>query len=116
MKNIDNKLNYPKISKMESMIEYEKNISSVNQNPIPQTSEGSTLYVGNLDKTINKDALTAHFSKFGQIGSVTIPLRKPGNQPRGYAFVKFLKKEDAEKALKDLQYTTIGNKQIKIMF
>ncbi len=58
------------------------------------------LYVGNLSFDTNESALSEFFSKAGTIKSVTIPMDRMTNQPRGFAFVEM---ETAAEALKAIQ-------------
>ncbi|GIV83995.1 MAG: hypothetical protein KatS3mg052_1002 [Candidatus Roseilinea sp.] len=45
------------------------------------------LYVGNLPFDTSEDALRERFTQAGAIVSVTIPLDRMTNRPRGFAFV-----------------------------
>ena len=58
------------------------------------------LYVGNLSFDTSESALNEFFSKAGNIKSVTIPMDRMTNQPRGFAFVEM---ETAAEALKAIQ-------------
>jgi RNA recognition motif-containing protein len=57
------------------------------------------LYVGNLPYTTTEDDLRRMFSEAGNIVSVTIPIDKMSNRPRGFAFVEMGSGEEASKAI-----------------
>ncbi|KAI0708098.1 hypothetical protein C8T65DRAFT_650572 [Cerioporus squamosus] len=60
------------------------------------------LYVGNLHPSVDEYTLLQVFSKFGKINKLDFLFHKAGplkGKPRGYAFVEYGSKDDAEKAL-----------------
>ncbi|TBU31530.1 hypothetical protein BD311DRAFT_689237 [Dichomitus squalens] len=60
------------------------------------------LYVGNLHPSVDEYTLLQAFSKFGKISKLDYLFHKSGplkGKPRGYAFVQYSNKDDAEKAL-----------------
>jgi RNA recognition motif-containing protein len=57
------------------------------------------LYVGNLPYTTTEDELRQLFSEAGNIRSITIPIDKMSNRPRGFAFVEMETGEEASKAI-----------------
>ena len=59
----------------------------------------SKLYVGNLPFSTSEDELQAMFSEAGAIRSITIPMDKMTNRPRGFAFVEMESEEEANKAI-----------------
>ncbi|KAI0674200.1 hypothetical protein C8Q78DRAFT_1013530 [Trametes maxima] len=68
----------------------------------PRTLLKDRLYVGNLHPTVDEYALLQLFSKFGKVSKLDYLFHKSGplkGKPRGYAFVEFADRDDAEKAL-----------------
>ncbi len=59
----------------------------------------SKLYVGNLPFSTSEDELQTMFSQAGAVRSITIPMDKMTNRPRGFAFVEMETEEDANKAI-----------------
>lgn len=57
------------------------------------------LYVGNLSYNTSEADLRELFGKAGTIRSVTIPLDRMTNRPRGFAFVEMETAEEASKAI-----------------
>ncbi|RPD65368.1 RNA-binding domain-containing protein [Lentinus tigrinus ALCF2SS1-7] len=60
------------------------------------------LYVGNLHPSVDEYTLLQVFSKFGKISKLDYLFHKSGplrGKPRGYAFVEYGSKDDAERAL-----------------
>ena len=72
------------------------------------------LYVGNLSYNTSEAALREMFSKAGAIRSVTIPMDRMTNQPRGFAFVEMETPADALKAIKLCNGQEIDGRQIKV--
>lgn len=71
------------------------------------------IYVYNLPKSINEDNLKEHFSRFGEVQSVSIVQRKKIKSAFRYAFVNFKKPESAAKAIRTPHHNIQG-KRIKI--
>jgi RNA recognition motif-containing protein len=72
------------------------------------------LYVGNLSYNTNEAALRELFGKAGAIRSVTIPMDRMTNQPRGFAFVEMETPADALKAIKLCNGQEIDGREIKV--
>jgi len=52
------------------------------------------------------------FEKFGEVKDVYIPRDYYTNETRGFAYIEFIKIEDAEKAKKDLEgFSLMGKKK-----
>ena len=73
------------------------------------------LYVGNIDYAASEDELASHFSKFGHIEMVNIPLDRYTGRARGFGFVTFKKVTDAIKAM-DLDGSEFKGRQIQVNF
>lgn len=61
----------------------------------------NTIRVSNLTKSITDDDLRDLFSRFGDISRISLP-RGPDREPRGFAYVSFYNRKDAEYALDKL--------------
>ena len=60
------------------------------------------------------DLLREKFSHYGDIGDVYIPRNYSTNEPRGFAFVRFVDKRDAEDAQRALDGAEIDGREIRI--
>ncbi len=73
------------------------------------------LYVGNIDYAATEAELAAHFSPYGQVEFVNIPVNRYTGKARGFGFVTFVSKEDAESAMA-LHGTEFKGRQIQVNF
>jgi len=60
------------------------------------------IYVGNLSRNASEDELRTLFEAFGQVTSANIIKDKFTGDSRGFGFVEMPEKEEAEKALAEL--------------
>mmetsp|Transcript_7051 Transcript_7051/g.9793 ORF Transcript_7051/g.9793 Transcript_7051/m.9793 type:complete len:305 (-) Transcript_7051:133-1047(-) len=72
---------------------------------------GRKLYVGNLDFRTDKDYLQDKFEKYGTITDVFVPCDGRGD-PRGFAFITFEKKRDAEDAVDAMHDSRLDGRRI----
>lgn len=77
---------------------------------------GETLYIGNLEKTVNEEKLMNEFSSFGKILGCKVMRDTYTGYSRGFGFVTFELKENAEKAQKMLNYKLLNNQEMRINF
>jgi len=71
------------------------------------------IYVGNIPHSVEEDALREIFEKFGPTVSVKKITDKFTGAPRGFGFVQMENKEDAEKAIEELNgYELEGRKLV----
>jgi RNA recognition motif-containing protein len=60
------------------------------------------LYVGNLPYSTTEDDLTQLFSQFGAVLSARLIIDRDNGRSKGYSFVEFEKKEEADAAIAGL--------------
>jgi RNA recognition motif-containing protein len=58
------------------------------------------LFVGNLPYSATEAALREHFSTIGQLSYIYLPLDRETGKPRGFAFVEFSDRAQAEQAIR----------------
>ncbi|KAL4351423.1 hypothetical protein GQ457_06G010980 [Hibiscus cannabinus] len=72
-----------------------------NHDPILQRSGARNIFIENLDKRIDQNALHDTFPAFGNIWSCKLAL-DPSSKSKGYGFVQFDNEESAQKAIEQL--------------
>lgn len=80
----------------------------------PNVDGMTTLKVDGISNRTTTDMLKEAFGRYGDVGDVYIPRNYGNNEPRGFAFVRFLDKRDAEDAQRSLDGTEIDGRDIKI--
>jgi len=73
------------------------------------------LYVGNIDYTATESELAAYFEGQGKVASVNIPVNRYNGKARGFGFVTFSSREEAERAM-SLHGTEFKGRQIQVNF
>ncbi|KAI5070097.1 hypothetical protein GOP47_0014440 [Adiantum capillus-veneris] len=78
---------------------------------------GSTsLYVGDLDPSINETQLYDIFNRIGVVLSIRVCRDLISKRSLGYAYVNYSSAQDASRALELLNFTPIHGKPVRIMF
>ena len=60
------------------------------------------LFVGNLSYDVTEADSRAHFTAIGPLSSLALPTDRDTGKPRGFAFVEFRERADAEEAIRRL--------------
>ncbi|KYQ89695.1 RNA recognition motif-containing protein RRM [Tieghemostelium lacteum] len=79
-------------------------------------SDKNNLFVFHLPAFVDDNYLFQLFSPFGQLQSVRVIIDKDTGENKGYGFVKFVYREDAQKSLKEMNGFQIGQKYLKVKF
>ena len=72
------------------------------------------LFVGNVDPAVTSEDLESHFTSIGEVASVTIPIDRETRLPRGFAFVEFRSREQAEKAVESLDGSRLAGRRLRL--
>ncbi|KAK9821067.1 hypothetical protein WJX74_008230 [Apatococcus lobatus] len=72
-----------------------------------------TVFVRNIDFTVDKSALQASFEKYGPVANCFV-VGQPGQRHQGYGFVQFKKFEAAEQAAKALNGSQLGKRSLQV--
>ncbi len=83
--------------------------------PLSSNLSTTTLYVGDLDSSVSEAALKKLFSGYKSLLSVKLCCSPSTKQSLGYGYVNFSDENDAQRAIEDLNYTKVSNKEIRIM-
>lgn len=79
----------------------------------------NSLYVGDLDRTVDEGLLYQIFSKVGPVASIRVCKDSVSKQSLGYAYVNYIANLDphaAEKAIELLSYTIVKARPMRIMW
>ena len=80
----------------------------------PNIAGMTSLKVDNLTYRTTMDDLDRYFSKYGDLGDIYIPRDRHRRESRGFAFVRYYEKRDAEDAIDGLDGTVIDGRQIRV--
>ncbi|CAA7018669.1 unnamed protein product [Microthlaspi erraticum] len=75
-----------------------------------------SLYVGDLDSSVEEFDLYNKFNANGEVSSVRICRDRISGSSLGYAYVNFHRSSDAEKAMKEMNFVEVKGKPMRIMF
>ncbi|KAK3084109.1 hypothetical protein FSP39_008309 [Pinctada imbricata] len=80
----------------------------------PDTAGMISLKVDNLSYRTNPDDLRRAFEKYGDVGDVYIPRDRFTRESRGFAFVRFYDKRDAEDAMDSMDGTVFDGRELRV--
>ena len=72
------------------------------------------VYVGNLPFNVDDEKLRELFSSFGEIAEVQVIKDKFSGRSKGFGFVTFASKEDAEKAIAKMNDKEVEGRTLKV--
>jgi RNA recognition motif-containing protein len=75
---------------------------------------GRKLYVGNLPYSVTEESLGEIFGAIGTVDSTNIIMDRDSGQSKGFGFVEMSSDSEAQKAIQELNGTTMDNRQIKV--
>jgi arginine/serine-rich splicing factor 2 len=80
----------------------------------PNVENMFTLKVDNIGFRTTVELLRDEFKEFGEIGDVYIPRNFRTNDPKGYAFVRFVDQRDGEEAMRSMDGKEIDGRAVSI--
>ncbi|AFZ79268.1 spliceosome associated protein, putative [Theileria equi strain WA] len=77
-------------------------------------NQEATLYVGNVDMQVDEELLWELFIQAGVVKNIHIPRDKVTGQHQGYGFVEFETEDDADYAVRILNFVKLYNKPLRL--
>lgn len=84
-----------------------------NNNNKEDTSNHFHIFVGDLSNEVNDEVLLQAFSAFGSVSEARVMWDMKTGRSRGYGFVAFRERPDAEKALSSMDGEWLGSRAIR---
>lgn len=75
---------------------------------------GAKLFVGNLNPDTTKAGLADFLGPAGRLVSLTIPTERDTGRPRGFAFVEFAERSDAETAIASFDGSELDGHAVRL--
>jgi RNA recognition motif-containing protein len=72
------------------------------------------IYVGNLPFTSTQEDLSDLFGRHGAVASVNVITDRETGRPRGFAFVEMENASDADDAIRALDGSNLGGRDIRV--
>ncbi len=85
-------------SNLEYVPPHKRNIAHCMRNNDKKDNNDACLFVSNLSEDTTNAELGTLFSPFGEIKRLSVPTNKKSGLTKGFAFVSFWKRRDAEDA------------------
>ena len=73
-----------------------------------------TLYVGGLEESVTEETVRAAFVPFGEILEVNLPVDGASGKHRGFAFVQFDERGDAEDAIDNMHGAELFDRTLRV--
>lgn len=72
------------------------------------------LFVANINKTVNNEALRALFTEFGEVKSVKIMTDKYTGESKGFAFVEMGSEKQGNDAIRRLMHAVFFDRKLVV--
>ena len=79
----------------------------------PDVNDLVSVKIDNLSYDAREEYLREAFSRYGEIGDVYVPLDRETRRPRGFCFVRYASKADAEAAVSGMHEIDFMGRQIR---
>lgn len=81
---------------------------------LPNIDGMTSLKVDNLTFRTTPDDLRRAFEKYGEVGDVYIPRDRFSKESRGFAFIRFFDKRDAEDAMDGMDGYVLDGRELRV--
>ncbi|KAI1624564.1 nucleolin [Exophiala viscosa] len=105
-----NTLNSRRVHQAEIRVNWAYQSNSSNKE---DTSNHFHIFVGDLSNEVNDEVLLQAFSTFGSVSEARVMWDMKTGRTRGYGFVAFRERQDAEKALASMDGEWLGSRAIR---
>ncbi len=75
---------------------------------------GRKLYVGNLPYSTDQQSLETTFANCGTVDSVNVITDRDTGQSKGFAFVEMSSDSEAQRAIQELNGSSLDGREIKV--
>ena len=106
-----NTLNGRRVHQAEIRVNWAYQSNSQNKE---DTSNHFHIFVGDLSNEVNDEVLLQAFSAFGSVSEARVMWDMKTGRSRGYGFVAFRERADAEKALSSMDGEWLGSRAIRV--
>lgn len=72
------------------------------------------LFVGNLPYDVTEAELRAHFAAIGPLSYLSLAMDRDTGKPRGFAFIEFTARADAEEAIRRLNHQAFKGRLLAV--
>ena len=72
------------------------------------------IYVGNLESKVTDEELRQAFEAFGQVAEARVIMDKFSGESRGFGFVEMASKEEAEKAIEEMNGKDLKGRALNV--
>jgi RNA recognition motif-containing protein len=74
----------------------------------------TNIYVGNLSFSTDSNDLRSLFTPFGEVTSAQVIEDRDTGRSRGFGFVEMASAEEAQKAISEIDGTTVDGRQLNV--
>ena len=75
---------------------------------------GRKVYVGNLPYSVTQQTLEETFGQCGTVDSVNVITDRDSGQSKGFAFIEMSSDSEAQKAIQELNGSSLDGREIKV--
>ncbi len=72
------------------------------------------IYVGNLERKVTEDDLRQAFAEFGEVTEARLIMDKFSGESKGFGFVEMPSKEEAEKAIEEMNGKDLNGRELNV--